>query len=273
MLRRLGRVIGEVARRVAGHQDVQDVVEIIIPLRVVTRAATACPLQVAGLIAVVFEDQMNFAIGDAAPDGVTDFADDIGLALVENRVDGIEAQPVEMELLQPIERIVYEKIAYRSVVRPGEIDRGAPRRLVAAGEEIWSDRRQIITLGTEVVVDDVEKDCEAAGVTRLDEVLQVVRPTVCRNRSIEEHTVITPIAASGKLRDRHQLDGSGAELGDMIEMPDCNDEVAGIGESAEVQLVENGLLPWTPTRSEIGPIIGRGIDDLTWAMNALGLTA
>src|SRR5712671_4727688 len=139
MLCRLGRVVSVVARRVAGHEDVQDVVEIVVPLRVVAGAATVCPSQVAGLIAVVFEDQMNFAIGDAAPDGLAGFADDIGLALVENRVDGIEAQPVEMELLQPIERIAYEKIAYRSVVRPREIDRGAPRRLVAAGKEIWSD--------------------------------------------------------------------------------------------------------------------------------------
>src|SRR5712671_5898987 len=261
MLRRLGRVISVVTRRVAGHQDVQDVVEIVIPLRVVTRAATVCPPQVAGLIAVVFEDQMNFAIGDAAPDGLADFADDIGLALVENRVDGIEAQPVEMELLQPIERIAYEEIAHWPVMRPGKIDRGAPWRLVAADKEIWSDCRQIITLGTEVVVDDVQKDCEAACVTRLDEALQLVRPTVCRRRSVEKHTVITPIAASGKLRDRHQLDGRRAELGDMIEMLDRSGEVAGIGESAEVQLVENGLLPRTATPAEVGPIIRRGIDN------------
>src|ERR1700674_5903122 len=254
MLRRLGRVIGVVARRVAGHEDVQDVVEIIIPLRVVTRAATVCPPQVADLIPVVFEVQMNLAVGDAAPDGSADFADDIGLALIENRVDGIEAQPVEMELLQPIERIVYEKITHRPVMRPGKIDRGAPWRMVAAGREIRNDRRQIMALGTEVVVDDVEKDCEAAGVTRLDEALQVVRPTVCRSRSVKKHTVVTPIAASGKLRDRHQLDGSRAELGDMIEMPDRPGEVAGVGESAEVQFVENNLLPWTAPPAEVGQI-------------------
>src|SRR5712691_11171918 len=67
MLRRLGRVVSVVTRRVAGHQDVQDVVEIVAPLRVITLAATASSLQIAGLIAVVFEDQMNFAIGYAAP--------------------------------------------------------------------------------------------------------------------------------------------------------------------------------------------------------------
>src|SRR5712691_7828887 len=174
MLGRLGRVISVVTRRVASHEDMQDVVEIVIPLSVVTRAAILSSLQVAGLIAVVFEDQMNFAIGYAAPDGLTNFADDVGLALIENRVDGIKAEAVEAEFLQPIERVVYEKIAHWPVMRSGEINRGAPWRLVAVGKEIWSDCRQIITLGTEVVVDDVQKDCEAAGVTRLDEALQVV---------------------------------------------------------------------------------------------------
>src|SRR5438445_10470633 len=206
----------------------QDGVEIVSPLSVVTRAATASSLQVAGLIAVVFEDQMNFAIGYAAPDGLANFADDVGLARVENRVDGIKAEAVEAEFLQPIERVVYEKIAHWPVMRCGEIDRGAPWRLVAVGTEIWSDCRQIITLGTEVVVDDVQKDCEAADVTRLDEALQVVRPTVCRGRSIEKHPVITPIATSGKLRDRHQLDGRRAEVDDMIEMLDRPGEVPGI---------------------------------------------
>src|SRR5712671_3224481 len=52
MLRRRGRVVNVVARRVAGHEDVQNVVEIVVPLRVVTRATAAGSLQVAGLIAV-----------------------------------------------------------------------------------------------------------------------------------------------------------------------------------------------------------------------------
>src|SRR3954452_14793940 len=110
---------------------------------------------------------MNFAIGDAAPDRLAEFADDVGLALVEDRVDRIEAKPVEVELVEPIESIVYEKITHRPAAGSTKIDRRAPWRLMSVGEEIRRDRRQIIPLGAEVVVDDVEKHSEPARMARL----------------------------------------------------------------------------------------------------------
>ena len=59
-----------------------------------------------------------------------------------------------------------------------EIDRGAPWRVVALGEEIGGDDVQVITLGAEMVVDDVEQDREAARVARLDQRLQIVGPAI-----------------------------------------------------------------------------------------------
>src|ERR1700730_2145318 len=124
------------------------------------------PLEVPGLIAVVLEHEMNFAASYAAPDRLAYFADDVGRAFVVNRVHGVEAQSVEMKLLQPVKRVVYEKIAHRPALRAVEINGCAPRRLAAVGEEIASDCRQVIPLGAKVVVDDVEKNGETARVAR-----------------------------------------------------------------------------------------------------------
>ena len=105
-------------------------VQIIVPLRVETPDPAALPRQAAGLVAVVFEDEMNLAIGDMPAHGFADLVDDVGHGLVENGVDGIEPQPVEMVFLEPIERIMDKKIAHRPAARPG---RNRSRRPMACG--------------------------------------------------------------------------------------------------------------------------------------------
>ena len=74
--------------------------------------------------------------------------------------------------------VVYEKITHRPAAGSRKIDRGAPWRLMAVGEEIGRDRRQIIPLGAEVVVDDVEKHSEPALVTGAHERLERLGPAV-----------------------------------------------------------------------------------------------
>ena len=46
-------------------------------------------------------------------DRLRHFGEDIGRALVEDRVHGVEAQPVEVKFLEPVERVVHEEIAHR----------------------------------------------------------------------------------------------------------------------------------------------------------------
>ena len=59
----------------------------------------------------------------------------------------------------------------------------------------------------------------------------------------------------------------------MIEMPDCAGEVAGLGESPEMQLVNDHLLPAAAAPAGVAPVIGRRIDDLARAMHAFRLMA
>ena len=107
-----------------------------------------------------------------------DLGEDIGLAVVDDRVHGVEAQPVEMEFLEPIERVVHHEVAHRTARVAVEIDRRAPRRVMPLGEEVAGDDVQVITLRSEMVVDDVEQDREAARVAGLDQRLQVLGAAV-----------------------------------------------------------------------------------------------
>src|ERR1700682_236530 len=152
--------------------------DVVVPLSVVNARPTIRPVQIAGLIAVVLKYEMNFAVADTAADPLGNLAENVGLALVEYRVDGVEAEPVEVELFEPVESVVHEKIAYRPAIRPREVDRGTPWRPKAVVKEIGCDRRQIVTLWPEVVVDHIEKDGETARVARLHEPLQIVGPAV-----------------------------------------------------------------------------------------------
>src|SRR5215831_12104138 len=251
----------------------QGMVQIVVPLCRAAGNSAFCSSQIPRLIAVVLEDEMNVAVVNTVPDGLDDFADYIGLAAVKNRMDGIETQPVEMILLEPIERVLNKKVAHYAVTGSIEIDRGAPRCLVAFAEEIRSDRRQIIAFGAEMIVDDIEKDRQAARVACLNKLLQRVRRTVLRRRGIEKHAVITPIVTAGKRSDRNQLDRGRAELDDMIEMLDSPGEAAAAGESAEMQLVNDNLFPTAAAPAGIAPIIHPRIDDLARTVHALGLIA
>src|SRR5262245_59670640 len=168
----------------------QGMVEIIVPLSIIAVHSTIRALQIPRLVAIVLQDQVDFAIGDVMADRLGDFADYIRLALVEYRVDGVQPQPIEMELNQPIEGVIDEKIAYRPATGSSEIDCSAPRCLMPVSEKGWGNCRQVIPLGSEMVVDHIEKDREAARVARLDEPLQLCGPAVGRGWGIEKGTVI-----------------------------------------------------------------------------------
>ena len=60
---------------------------------------------------------------------------DVGRGVVDDRVHGVEAQAVEVELLEPVERVVDEELAHRLARGSREVDGRAPRRLVALREE------------------------------------------------------------------------------------------------------------------------------------------
>ena len=216
---------------------------------------------------------MDLAVGDARRTVCGDLADDVGLAVVDDRVHGVEAQPVEMKFLEPIERVVHQEIAHRPAFAV-EIDRGAPRGVMALGEEVGRDRRQVITLGSEMVVDDVEQDREAARVAGLDQRLQIVGPAIARGGREQLHAVIAPVAVARETRaigiSSIAVTPSSTRSSRCAIAP-AKSPVR--GERAEMQLVDDDLFPRPAAPAGVGPAIGAGVDDLAGAVHAIGLKA
>ena len=65
-------------------------------------------------------------------------------AHIENRMESIQPERIDVIFPKPIECIFYEKVTHRITIRPIEIHRLAPRRLVFV-REIGSKVPQIIS--------------------------------------------------------------------------------------------------------------------------------
>jgi hypothetical protein len=99
----------------AGQQDVQDVVEVIVPLRV-----EVVPEQ-AGLVEFVFQHQPHMPAGvDLLTYPVSQFLQETG---VVDGVHRVQAQAVEAVLQQPHQRVIEKEIPHFTAI---EVDAGAP---------------------------------------------------------------------------------------------------------------------------------------------------
>src|SRR5262249_8666523 len=139
-------------------------------------------------------------------------------ALIADRMDRIEAEPVEVELLEPVERVVDEEIARDPAALALEIDRGSPRRLMSVGEEIRRVTMKVITVWAEVVVDDVEEHHESVPMRSIDKALQVLGAAVAMLGRERQDAVVAPIARARRLGQRHQLDCRDAKGRQIIEL-------------------------------------------------------
>src|SRR4051794_36634936 len=105
---------------------------------------------------------------------------------------GIEPQAVEAILAQPIQRIVDGESAY--FAHP-VIDRATPRGL-RLGEEGWRVAAEIISLWSEVIVDNIEEHHQPAQVCFVDQRLEIIGAAVSTVGCVPQHAVISPVSRS-----------------------------------------------------------------------------
>ena len=140
---RLARRNRRNSRCLAGHEDMQRVVQIVVPLRGVAdrpslpRGAGGAPRSRRFRAPDASARSVRSAGAPSAPSSVRMS----GVAVVDDRVHRVEPQPVEMILLQPVERVLDHEVAHRPARGAVVIDRRAPWRLVPLGEEMRRDRR------------------------------------------------------------------------------------------------------------------------------------
>ena len=135
------------------------------------------------LVGVVLEHEMHEAI-TAGPFGhrARQLGEHVVARAVRHGMHGVQAQAVQVELVEPVERVVHDEGPRDLAARRVEVEGVAPRSLAVAAEERRGVPRKIVALRPEVVVDHVEKDGEPSGVTGLDERLEILRLSVRRRR-------------------------------------------------------------------------------------------
>src|SRR5579871_3789147 len=124
-----------------------------------------------------------------------------------------------------------------------------------------------------MIVDDIEQNGEAALMARLDQRFEVLGSAVARTGSIKVSAVIAPIARTGKLGDRHQLDRGDAELKQVVEMARDPGKIAAFAKRADMQFIKHNLFPAAAPPLPVAPVIAPRINDFAGPMDTLGLPA
>ena len=191
---------------------------------------------------------------------------------VDDAVDRVEPEGVDVVLVEPVHRVAAEEAAHLVASRPVDVDRLTPRRVVAAAH-VRGEPLEVVALGPDVVVDDVEDDGEPARVAGVDESPQAVGPTVGRLRRPEVDPVVAPVARSRELGDRQDLAGRDAELDEVVQPLDRRVERALGRERADVQLVQHELGQRRRLEQLVGPRERGRVDDRRGSVDAVGLPA
>ena len=125
--RRIG-VVDVVAVALAGQAGVQAVVDVVVPLRrVAPGGAVGVAREKVRRVVVVLQDQVDVpAAGAPASHRRRQLVEEMRRRIVANRVHGVEAQAVEVKLVEPVQRVVDEEVAHDAAVLAVEIDRLRP---------------------------------------------------------------------------------------------------------------------------------------------------
>ena len=234
--------VGEVAAPVAGDDGVQRVVKVVAPLRVEAQAADVAGPDHARVVEIALGDQPG---GPPLPRGlgvkrVGDLAQDRLRRFVVDSLDRVEAQPVDVVLAQPVQGVVDEEAPHLVAVGAVEVQRVAPRRVMAVGE-VRAVVGEVVPLRPEVVVDDVEDQGEPVRVARVGEPLQAVGAAVGRVRRVQVDAVVAPVAIARERRHGHQLDGGDAEVAQVRQPRGDARERPLRRKRAHVQLVDDEI--------------------------------
>src|SRR5215472_4796030 len=185
----------------------QGMMNIVVPLGIVERNLVLCvPMQIAGNVVCVLQNEMNPSFLSKFPANLLGkLSDDIGTRVIGDRVNSVQPQAVKVIFLEPVERVMDEEITNNPAVCAVEIDSPAPGRAMAIGKELGRIQAQLVPLGTEVVVNHVEKDHQPFIMRALNKLFQVFRTAIRTVRGVGQNSVIAPIAGSSEIRNRHQF--------------------------------------------------------------------
>ena len=126
------RVIAFVLTR---QQDMQSIMKIIAPLRVVKPRPVLAPLEQVSLVGFVLKHQMHMPLRQLSADGLGQFDKKMFVGVILERVYGIEPQPVKAIIAHPHEGIFDQELPHKVPVISFKINRWSPAGRMVIGEE------------------------------------------------------------------------------------------------------------------------------------------
>ena len=270
----LGRasVVAEIRLGLAGQRHVRRMMEVVVPDAIEPVPADLEWPDEPGVLRLVLGDDDRAAAARRRADAPADLRQEVRRGVVVDGVGGVEPQPVELVLVDPVAGVGQEELADPTAARAVEIDRLAPVGLVSIGEVGVRELRQVVSVRPHVVVDDVEHHAETKAVRAIDEGAQIVGRPVGAGRREEVHAVVAPPEVTREVRDRHHLDHA-ADAPQPLERRGGRPPRALPGERADVHLVEDLPLDRDALPCAVGPAVPGRIDDLRRAMGPFGLIA
>src|ERR1700759_887455 len=118
--------------------------------------------------------------------------------IVRNGVRCVESKAVQVELFHPVEWVLREMSADGRGVRTIQVKSSAPWGMVRGIKVVIGIGTHVVSVGSKMVVDHIENDCQARLVGGVYQGPQVVRFAVRSRRRIDRHAVVSPVPVSGK---------------------------------------------------------------------------
>src|SRR5215510_171474 len=156
---------------------------------------------------------------------------------IEDGVHGIDAQSVEVIILEPHQCIVEKKSAHFVATSSVKIHGSTPRGCIALGE-IGTKAGEVVSRGAQVVVDNIQNRSQPPSMASVHQTLEMIRFPVSVMRGVKVDAVVAPIAIPGKFSDGHQLDMCDAEVSQVIEPVDRRQKRSLRRKSADMKFVK-----------------------------------
>src|SRR4029453_2228397 len=103
---------------------------------------------------------------------------------IDDCVYGVEPQSIEMIVPQPHESVVAEKSAHFIAERSVQVNGCSPWGCVTVGE-VGTERVEVVSGGSQVVVNNVKDNGQAARMAGVNQTLEIVRLTISMMRRIK----------------------------------------------------------------------------------------
>ena len=170
---------------------------------------------------------------------------------IDEFLDGVDTQAIQMELFDPVDRVLHEEVSDRTRPRAVEIE-GTPPLAVAIGKEVLAVGTVVVAV-TRVVVDDIPDEADAKLVLLVDEGAHVVRRPVGCERRKRQGRVVTPPESPTKGADGHDLQHRDAQVAQPGQPRGGRQPGTFSGKGADMHFVENFVAALHPVPGVVGP--------------------